>query len=47
MRNAYKVLVEKTVWKILLVRPRRRFKDNIKIMFEVIGFEGMDWIHLA
>jgi len=27
--------------------PRCRWKDNVKIDFEVVGWEGMDWICLA
>jgi hypothetical protein len=28
-------------------RPRRRWEDNIKIDLRVIGWECVDWIHLA
>jgi hypothetical protein len=30
-----------------LGRPRHRWKDNIKMDHEEIGWEGVDWIHLA
>ena len=30
-----------------LVRPRRRWKDNIKINIQEVGCEGMDWIDVA
>jgi hypothetical protein len=30
-----------------LGRPRRRWKDNIKINLRKIGWSGMDWIHLV
>jgi hypothetical protein len=30
-----------------LVRPRRRWVDNIKIEPTVIGWGGKDWINLA
>jgi hypothetical protein len=29
-----------------LVRPRRRWKGNIKMDLTEIGWESMDWIHL-
>jgi hypothetical protein len=29
------------------LRPRHRLQGNTKINFEDIGFEGVDWIHLA
>jgi hypothetical protein len=28
-------------------RPRRRWVDNIKIDLGEIGWNGMDWLHLA
>jgi hypothetical protein len=44
-RNAYRFLVGKTEGK----RPLRicRWEDNIKIDLREIGWDGMDWIHLA
>jgi hypothetical protein len=30
-----------------LGRPRRRWKDNIKMDLREIGFGDVDWIHLA
>ena len=30
-----------------LVRPRRRWEDNIKMDLEEVGCEGMDWIDVA
>ena len=30
-----------------LVRPRRRWENNIKINFEGVEWGGMDWIDLA
>jgi hypothetical protein len=30
-----------------LGRPRRRWKDNIKIELQEVGLVGMDWIDLA
>jgi hypothetical protein len=30
-----------------LIRPRRSWENNIKGDLKEIGFEGVDWIHLA
>jgi hypothetical protein len=30
-----------------LGRPRRRWEDNIKLDLTEIGWDGMDWLHLA
>jgi hypothetical protein len=46
-RNAYTILVGKTERKRALVRPRRRWVDNIKMDLREIGLGGMDWIDLA
>jgi hypothetical protein len=46
MENAYKCLVGKPERKRPLGRPRRRWKDNIRIDLREIGWE-VDWIHLA
>jgi hypothetical protein len=40
--NAYRAFVGKPEGKRSLVRPRRRWKDNIKV-----GCRGRDWIHLV
>jgi hypothetical protein len=40
MRNVYKISVGKPGGKRLLGRPRRRWKDNIKMNFREIGLEG-------
>jgi hypothetical protein len=45
--NAYRVLVGKPKEKRPLGRPRRRWKDNIKIELREIGWDGMDWIDLT
>ena len=37
----------KTEGKRLPGRPRHRWKDNIKMDFQEVGCEGMDWIDLA
>jgi hypothetical protein len=46
MRNAY-ILVEKSEGKRPLRRPRRIYDDNIRINLWEIGWEGLDWMHLA
>ena len=40
-------LMGKTEGKRLLGRCRRRWKDNIKIDFQEVGWADMDWIGLA
>jgi hypothetical protein len=47
MRKAYKILILKPEWKILLGRPRCRWEHNIRMDLREIGWEGVDWIHLA
>jgi hypothetical protein len=47
MRNAYNILVRKTEGKRTLGRPRRKWEDNIIMDRGEIGWEGVDWIHLA
>jgi hypothetical protein len=43
----YRVLVGKPEGNRPLGRPRHRWKDNIKMDFQEVGREGMDWIELA
>jgi hypothetical protein len=47
MRNAYNILVGKPEWKRPFGRPRHQWEDNIKMDLREIGWEGVDWIHLA
>jgi hypothetical protein len=47
MRNAYQMLVCKPEGKRLHTRPRRRWEGNVRIIVREIGWQGMDWIHLA
>jgi len=47
MRNVPKILVEKREGKRPLGRPRHRWEGNIRMDFQRIMWEGMDWIHLA
>jgi len=46
-RGVYRVLVWKPEGKRPLGKPRRRWKDNIKIDLQEVGCGGMDWIELA
>jgi hypothetical protein len=45
--NVHNILVGKTEGKRLLGRPRSKWEDNIGMDFREIGWEGVDWIHLA
>jgi len=45
--NTYSVLVRKRGGKRLLVRPRRRWNDNIKTDFQEVEWDGVDWVHVA
>jgi len=47
MRNAYKILVRKTERKRSIGRLSRRLEDNIRIDLREMGWEVVDWIHLA
>jgi hypothetical protein len=46
-RGVYRVLVGKLEGKRTLGRPRRRREDNIKMDFQSVRCEDMDWINLA
>jgi len=46
-RGLYRVLVGKPEGKRPLGRPRRRWKDNIKMALQEVGCGGMDWNGLA
>ena len=45
--DVYRVLVRKPEGKRPLVRPRRRWEDNIKIDLQEMESGSMDWIELA
>jgi hypothetical protein len=42
-----RILVGKSEGKKPLGRPRRRWKDNIKMDLREVGWDGMDWIDLV
>jgi hypothetical protein len=46
-RNAYRIFMGKPERKRPLGKPRRRWKDNIRMDVVEIGWGGMDWIDLA
>jgi hypothetical protein len=46
-RGVYRVLVARYEGKRLLGRPRRRWKDNIKLDLIEIGIYGTNWFQLA
>jgi hypothetical protein len=46
-RRVYKFSVVKPEGKRPLRRPRHRWEDGIKIDLREIGWEGVEWIHLA
>jgi hypothetical protein len=45
--RSYGVLVGRLEGKTPLGRPRRRWKDNIKMDLREIGIDGANWIRLA
>jgi transposase len=46
-RCVYRFLVGRHEWKRPLGKPRRRWKDNIKMYLREIGIDGANWIQLA
>jgi hypothetical protein len=47
MRNVCTILVGKTEGNRLLVRPKRRWENNVRMTLREMGLGGVDWIHLA
>jgi hypothetical protein len=47
MRNVYNILVRQSEGKRPLGRPRHRWEDNIKMIIEEIGCDGVDWIQMT
>jgi hypothetical protein len=47
MRNAHKILVGKPEGKRPLAKPKRTWEDNIRIDIKEIGWQGVDWMHMA
>jgi hypothetical protein len=46
MKCPLSILVGRPEGKRPLVRPRRRWEDNIKVDIKQIGWEDVDWIRL-
>jgi hypothetical protein len=46
-RNVYRVLMGKSEGNRPLGRPRRRWKDGIRMDVREIGWGSVDWIQLA
>jgi hypothetical protein len=46
-RGVYRVLIGRPKGKRPLRRPRRRWKDNIKMDLRKIGMDGANWIQLG
>jgi hypothetical protein len=46
-RNSYSILVGKPEGKREVGKQRRRWENNITIGLREIGWEDVDWIHLA
>jgi len=46
-RNAYSILVGKPEGKSPLSRCTHRSWDNIKVNLRDIGWQGVDWVHMA
>jgi hypothetical protein len=47
MGNGYNILVGKLEGKRPLGGPMRRWEDNIRMDLREIGWEVVDWVHLA
>jgi hypothetical protein len=47
MKNEYKTLVGNPEGKRQLGRPMHRWKDNIRLDLREIGWEGVEWSHVA
>jgi hypothetical protein len=45
--NIYNILIGKPEGKRPLGRSRSRWKDNVRMDLMDIGWEGVDWMHLA
>jgi hypothetical protein len=47
MRNSFKILVGEPEMNKLFGRPRCKREDKITVDLREIGWEAVDWIHLA
>jgi hypothetical protein len=46
-KGVHRILVGRSEGKRPLGRPRRRWKDNIKLDLQEIGIDGANWIQLV
>jgi hypothetical protein len=46
-RKLYKILVRRLEGKRPLGKPRRRYKDNIKMKLKEMYWEGVEWTYVA
>jgi hypothetical protein len=46
-RNIYNILVRRFEGKRPLVRPRRRWEANIRMILREVGWKGLDWVQLV
>jgi hypothetical protein len=46
-RNTYSTLVGKPEGKRPLGKPRRRCEENVRTDLTEVGWENVDWMHLA
>ena len=46
-RSSFKILIGKPTEKMPLGRPRRRWKDNIRMDLKEIGFSTNNWVDSA
>jgi hypothetical protein len=47
VQNAYRILARKPKGKTPLRRPTHKWEDNVRMDLRDIGWEGVDWVHLA
>jgi hypothetical protein len=47
IRNAYKVLIGEPEGRKPLGKPRRRWKGDTRMDVWEMGWEGVNWIHVA
>jgi hypothetical protein len=47
MRNAYNILAGRSEGKKPIRRSKHRWEDNIRMYLREMGWEGVDWMHLA
>jgi hypothetical protein len=46
-KGAYRILVGRREGRRPLGRPRRRWEDNIKMVLQEVGWDGMTWLKIG